>query len=155
MLMIKPAYGVYWTIASVLVGILLAPLATQGMLENHSTHYSHDHSNQHGKIEVDPGLIPSVKIEVVRDAKAGWNVYLDVQNFKFAPEQVNRSHVANEGHAHLYIDGVKLTRLYGTAYHVASLPAGKHVISVSLHANDHSELVLEDVPISASAAVDN
>ncbi len=151
----KSAYVVYWTVACVFVGILLAPLVTPIMPEDHSTHFTHDHSTKHEKIEVDPARVPSVEIEVVRDADMGWNIYLDVENFGFTPENVNGAHVPNEGHAHLYLDGVKLTRLYGTAYHLASVPEGKHIISVSLNANDHSELVLEGVPIAASKTIEN
>ncbi|MGC3940312.1 hypothetical protein ACOTTU_21110 [Roseobacter sp. EG26] len=155
MVPIKPVYGLYWTVVCVLVGAVLASLAGSPIPEDHSTHFTHDHSAAHGTIEVDPRLAPSVEIEVVRDVMSGWNVYLDVQNFRFAPDRVNLAPVQNEGHAHLYLDGEKLTRLYGIAYHIAGLPEGEHVFSVSLNANDHSEFTLGGVPISASVTIEN
>lgn len=153
MIRLKIAYLIYWTVASALLGVLVAPLVTSTMPTDHSTHYTHDHSMAHGKIEVDPGVVPSVDIEVVKDVQSGWNVHLDVKNFKFTPRNVNLAHVPNEGHAHLYVDGVKLTRLYASSYHLAALPQGEHVVSVSLNANDHSELVLQGTPISASTTL--
>ena len=90
---------------------------------------------------------------MVKDTQSGWNVFLDVSDFTFTPRNVNLAHVPNEGHAHLYVDGVKVARLYDSSFHLARLPPGDHVISVSLNANDHSELALGGTPISASTTV--
>jgi hypothetical protein len=47
--------------------------------------------------------------------------------------------VAGEGHAHLYIDGKKITRLYGEWYFIPSLKPGTHTIRVTLNANTHED----------------
>ncbi|MEM7668781.1 MAG: hypothetical protein AAF317_06460 [Pseudomonadota bacterium] len=152
MLRIRPIYLLYWTAGSVLLGCLIAPLITASP-EDHSTHRTHDHSQSHGTIEVDPANPPGLSIRVVKDALSGWNVFLSVRKFRFTPEQVNQANVVNEGHAHLYLNGEKLTRLYGTSYHLSNLPPGRNVVSVSLNANDHSGLLLAGQPIVAEAVI--
>ena len=67
---------------------------------------------------------------------------------------VNQPHAANVGHAHLYLNGVKVARLYGTAYHLSDLPDGQHTITVTLNTNDHSDLALDGRLIEASVEVD-
>ena len=147
-------YALYWTIGCILLGILIAPFVMSTPPEDHSTHTLHDHAKSHGKIEVDPENAPRVSIRVERDTMAGWNVFITVENFVFAPESVNQANTPSQGHAHLYLNDMKLTRLYGTAYHLAELPPGRHKVSVSLNANDHSDLLLRGIPITATVTIE-
>ena len=151
---VRPVYWLYWTIGCILLGILLAPLVSSPPAEDHSIYLTHDHAKAHGKIEVSPESVPEVSITVAKDAVAGWNVFVMVENFTFSAESVNQSNTPNEGHAHLYVDGEKVTRLYGTAYHLADLPPGRHEVSVGLNANDHSDLVLGGEPIAAAVTIE-
>ena len=73
--------------------------------------------------------------------------------FTFAPEKVNTTHVPGEGHAHLYVDGVKLRRVYGPWAHVEGLSSGMHEISVTLNANTHEEYAVDGQSITAAATV--
>lgn len=86
---------------------------------------------------------------IEKDAKAGWNVFLVTENFTFTPEAVNQPHVANTGHAHLYINGTKLARLYGPAYHIEALPFGPHDLEVVLNTNEHAQYTILGRPVSA------
>ncbi len=119
---------------------------------NHSEH-KHDHKH-HAKIETS-GLqaVPSVKLEILKDSAAGWNLHLVTENFTFAPEKVNQVANGTEGHAHVYVDGNKVARVYGPWYHLSGLTVGSHIIRVSLNANDHSEFVLNGKPIEAIVEV--
>lgn len=109
---------------------------------------------RHGKMEVgDMPAPPTVKMEVHRDPKAGWNLRAQVENFRFAPEHASTAHVPGEGHAHLIIDGKKVTRLYGEWYHIPALAPGTHKITVTLNANSHEDLTIEGKPISATQEV--
>lgn len=147
-------YLVYWTIACVLVGVLVAPVFYTVNPEDHSTHLNHNHNMAHGTVEVNPNSIPTVAIRVEKDADAGWNLFVETSNFTFTPENANQANIANQGHAHIYIDGEKLTRLYGTSYHLSDLSLGKHAVSVSLNANDHSGYVLNGKPIMATVEIE-
>ena len=49
----------------------------------------------------------------------------------------SRMHEEGAGHAHLYVDGRQVGRLYGRLHDIASLPPGPHEINVTLNTNDH------------------
>ena len=94
----------------------------------------------HEMYEVSDGVpVPAVELSVEADAKSGWNVHLDLTNFVFTPESVNSDHVDGEGHAHIYVDGKKLGRLYAADYYLDGLSEGEHEIKVTLNTNDHKE----------------
>ncbi|MCD5380977.1 MAG: hypothetical protein LR008_00155 [Candidatus Pacebacteria bacterium] len=96
----------------------------------------------HAMLEVDKNsLVPSVTVEVFPDVKGGYNLHLKTENFKFTPEKVNKEPVQGEGHAHVYVNGTKVSRLYGDWYNLpaSSLNDGDNVVEVTLNANDHSE----------------
>jgi hypothetical protein len=61
--------------------------------------------------------------------------------------------VDHTGHAHLYVDGVKIARLYGPYFHIPDLPVGDHEISVNLSSNDHSYYLVEGDKIAARTTV--
>lgn len=100
----------------------------------------HEHGTmQHGKIIAEAPQ-PTIDLIVHEDPVAGWNLQLKTENFTFAPTQAGFDHEAGKGHAHLYIDGAKITRLYGEWYHIPSLETGTHQIKVTLNSNNHDEL---------------
>ncbi len=149
---IQLMYVLYWTLGCLFLGILFAP-AVRTFDADPSVDDAHSHAHLHSQVEVDPDNAPAVSIKVEKDALAGWNVYVAVENFRFAPELVNQVNTPNEGHAHLYLNGRKITRLYGTAFHIDGMKPGENVVSVSLNANDHSDLVLGGEPIQAEALI--
>lgn len=98
---------------------------------------------------------PSVQHLVLPDSKDGYNIQILTQNFAFTPARINDDNRDNEGHAHIYINGEKIARVYGHWYHVPSslLQTGMNVISVTLNANDHSEWAIDNVPITSNVRV--
>lgn len=96
---------------------------------------------------------PTVSIEVIPDAKSGYNVRVDTTDFAFAPERASGEAVDGEGHGHLYVDGVKVARLYTPWFHLGPLDPGNHEITVSLNGNDHVALLDDGEPIEASQTV--
>lgn len=97
--------------------------------------------------------VPSLSIEVLEDPMSGWNLHASVENFRLAPEHVSTDPVDGEGHMHLYIDGEKITRLYGEWYALGTLSPGEHQVRVELSANDHATLGVDGVAISESVMV--
>lgn len=117
----------------------------------HGDEHGHGH---HGALMVPADQpVPQVTLTVTPDAVAGWNVRVQTENWQFAPEHVNQASVTTEGHAHLYLNGEKLTRLYGTWYYLPSLPTGEHTLSVSLNANGHEALTYNGQPIEDAVVV--
>jgi hypothetical protein len=150
---VRPILLGYWTIAAVMIGMILAgSINAPADLAGTNAHEGATHV--HAVVEVDPENTPTITIRAERDALSGWNIYLDVENFTFAPEMVNQPNVTNVGHAHLHLNGLKVARLYGTAFHLSDLPEGQHTITVTLNTNDHSDLALDGMLIEASVVVD-
>lgn len=113
---------------------------------------AHDHPLR----EVAVGTpVPTVTHLVFPDAMDGYNIQILTSNFTFTPAGINRAVVEGEGHAHLYVNGSKVSRIYGSWIHLpsAALAAGVNVVSVTLNANDHSEWAQDGVAIASSVQV--
>lgn len=93
---------------------------------------------------------PRIDFDILKDDTGGWNLYLKLEHFVFAPEACGQAHVEGQGHAHLYIDNKKAARLYGPWYHIAGLPPGEHELRITLNSNDHRVYMVNGMPISSS-----
>lgn len=137
------SFGDYWT-----------PLvAGENPYRDGGGDMDHDHSahNHDDLLDVSAeGPIPTVDVQIFPLGDGDYNVRVQVLNFEFAPQHVNGEHIPGEGHAHLYIDDVKITRLYGEWYYLESVPEDSEMIWVGLYANDHRALGVDGEPITAS-----
>ena len=118
----------------------------------------HDHSqHKHSAIDVESFgesiPAPTVSFAITADSASGWNIHIETEHFKFAPEKINQDASAGEGHAHIYVDGFKMARVYSDWFHLKKLTPGEHTVVVSLNANDHSALHYQGKPISASQRI--
>lgn len=82
-----------------------------------------------------------VKAAVTKDPMKGYNLHLRTRGFRWAPQRAGMAFRPGEGHAHLYVDGTKLTRLYGPWFYLGTLDVGPHTIKVTLNGNDHGDYV--------------
>ncbi len=112
--------------------------------------HSHDHAST---IEWDGPETPSLSVEAIEDTAGSFNVYLSLSGFVFSPENASRHHVPGEGHAHIYLDGTKLGRIYTESYFLSGLSAGTHTIQVTLNANSHQDYTVEEKLLEASVDV--
>lgn len=112
-----------------------------------------DHAGHDTPLELAEGTAPEVKIMVMPDPVSGYNLHLMTDRFAFAPRAAGLAHKHGEGHAHVYVNGTKLSRLYGEWMHIASLPSGKVEVEVTLNANDHRMLTVGGQPVSAKTMV--
>lgn len=111
------------------------------MQVNDSSESGHHHGT---KIISEGQPVPNVDLIVHQDPVNGWNLEIKLDNFTLAPESINEASQPNEGHAHLHINGEKITRIYGNWYHLPELPAGSNEVSVYLNTNQHEYLVYQD-----------
>lgn len=113
-----------------------------------------DAHDSHGMLVIPEGQpVPIAFLDVVPDPVSGWNVRVQTENWAFAPEQINSTSLTTEGHAHLYLDGKKLTRLYSEWFYISSLPSGEHTLTVGLNTNKHEVLMHNGEPIETSVQV--
>lgn len=80
----------------------------------------------------------------------GFDVTLDVENFAFVLAEDGAAHVPNQGHAHIYLNGLKLGRLYSEDFTVGGLKSGTYTLQVGLNTNDHRPYVTAQGPIGAT-----
>ena len=69
------------------------------------------------------------------------------------PDAVDAAHVPGAGHAHMYLNGLKLGRVFGGEYRIGTLPPGTHSLRVALNTNDHRAYATADGPVSASVTL--
>lgn len=108
------------------------------------------HSHTKYEVSQDEPKPKISSLELTKDSKSGWNLNIKTENFEFAPEQVNQEHMPGKGHAHLYIDGVKITRVYSNYYYIAGYNEGIHDLTVTLNTNSHSDYYIDGKQVSYS-----
>jgi hypothetical protein len=149
-------------------GFVVAPAAVADENHNHdssstmadddshpaqNTH--HDMGHGHDLWEIPPGqLIPTIQLTVHEDLMSGWNLEIQTTNFQFSPETVNQEPQLNRGHGHLYINGEKISRVYGPWLHVPSLPSGRNEITVELNADNHQPFAYQGEKIESTVVVE-
>lgn len=95
----------------------------------------------------------AISATVSPDTMKGYNLHVSTRAFRWAPQHAGRRHRSGEGHAHLYLDGTKLTRLYGSWYYLGSLTPGRHELRVTLNGNDHGDYVRGGRALAATVVV--
>ncbi len=115
------------------------------------------HGMHHSMLEIPEGAaVPQVELHVTPDSKSGWNLHLVTQNFQFAPANLDKkeTYQFSEGHAHLYVNGQKITRLYSPWYYLPRLVTGSYEIVVTLNTNGHQDLMYQGQRIEAKVQLD-
>lgn len=98
-------------------------------------------AHSHGMLAVDDWPVkPAITATIQKDPVGGWNLNLQTENFTYNAAAAGLDNKQGEGHAHIYVNGIKLARIYGDWFHIGALPKGHNMIAVTLNANDHSSL---------------
>jgi hypothetical protein len=112
-------------------------------------------AHSHASLAIPKGQpVPRAKLLITPDAMSGWNMQIVTENFTFAPERLNQDSKPTEGHAHLFLNGRKLARLYGHWHHIPKLPQGKNELRITLNTNRHEDLTDQGKVIDAIALVE-
>ena len=145
--------GLYWAAGDLLsVPSQGGGTKPAGMIKGDMTMADKPHG--HGMLAVDDWATPpSVSADIFKDPESGWNLHVITTGFIFNAAAAGRDNVEGEGHAHIYVNGKKLGRLYGDWYHIGGLSAGQHVVKVSLNANDHSALHRDGKELAAQVTI--
>ena len=99
---------------------------------------------QHGHIPVSlpkDSLTPKLTISLSPDSMSGYNLHLEIAQFQLE-SPVNKGNAPKntvEGHAHIYINGEKIQRVYGSDVHIPGkhFKKGMNQINVTLNNHDH------------------
>lgn len=120
--------------------------------ETQSGHTAHD------LVDIDTAdPVPSFSVGIIPDMMSGYNIHITTENFNFAPSQVNKAVVPNEGHAHIYVNDEKISRIYGSWFHLDEhhIVPGENRIRVTLNANNHSEWAIDGAPIEFTTVINH
>lgn len=98
------------------------------------------------------GWAPTVDVTLHADPAGGWNIELKTTDFRFSPEHVSQPHIDGEGHAHVYVNGEKIARLYGHWMQLPAVSTGD-IVSVGLYSNDHKSLAIGRRAINAQVTI--
>jgi cytochrome oxidase assembly protein ShyY1 len=67
-------------------------------------------------------------------------------------------HVPGEGHAHVFLDGRKIMRIYNQWFHLNtyqfSTKAGEQLLSIEFVGNDHAPYTIAGLPVGTEQIVD-
>ncbi len=105
----------------------------------------------HEALESEVPISVSIMTEV--DDRGGVDVQVMTEGWLWTPDNVDGDHIPGEGHAHIYVDGVKIDRVYGPNYYLEALEPGERQIRLTLNANSHEELTYNGKSVEAVAVV--
>ncbi len=135
-----------------------SPYALDGTPIRATTSVTVEAPGEHDHTELSPHDVasadaPSVTIEATPDPKSGWNLHFPAEGIDLVAEAASTDHVDGQGHMHLYVDGVKVGRMYGEWWHLASLTEGEHEVMIELNGNDHAPYAVDGAPITATTTI--
>jgi hypothetical protein len=131
--------------------------STDGADTTTHTHAAGDPSHLHSMSEMVEAVgpdVPSIVLTVTADPVSGFNVHARCTNLTWAAEKAGLDHVDGEGHAHVYVDGEKVARIYGEWYHLTGLTPGQHEVKVTLNANTHAAYAVDGIEIADSVTIE-
>ena len=101
---------------------------------------------------------PQTTLEIQKDPTGGFNVHVKTTNFVWRPEMASMQHTPGEGHAHVYLDGRKIMRIYNEWFHLNtfqfSTKPGEQLLSIEFVGNDHAPYTIQGLPVGAQQLVD-
>lgn len=109
-------------------------------------------NNQGGQLELagyPKSELPSIWMEIKKDAVSGYNIQFNTIKFNFTPDKINTEHVMGEGFVNLYVNGEKVSRVYCDKFHLDLKEPGTYEIVATLNTNMQSEYCVRGTPISA------
>jgi hypothetical protein len=94
---------------------------------------------------------PIINLKLIKDSMDGYNLFIKLNNFTLAPEQVGKNNKSNTGHLHLYVNDIKIARVYSRWIHIPEryFNLKENLIRVTLNANMHGGFTIDGKLIEA------
>ncbi len=120
---------------------------------------SNSNKSRHSSKMVDisnSSAIPKITlIEVIEEKhEMGYNLHVELDNWKFTPKNTGNPYKENQGHIHVYINGKKHGRMYSNWYFLGDLKKGKNNISVTINGDDHTVFTIGEKMIGAEKEIE-
>jgi hypothetical protein len=100
---------------------------------------------------------PEISLDIQEDNIDGFNIYFTVNNFKITPENIGKENIDNEGYLHIYVNDIKIGRVYSNWSHVPGrfFNLKKNIIKVTLNTNMNDDYVIDGKPIVVEIEIKN
>ena len=100
---------------------------------------------------------PKISLNIEKDSMDGYNIFFVLNNFKITPENVGKENIDNEGYLQIYVNDIKIIRVYSNWTHVPSrfFNLKKNIIKVTLNTNMNDDYVIDGKPIIAELEIKN
>tara|TARA_Y100000996_G_C22549147_1_gene653057 strand:- start:1790 stop:2194 length:405 start_codon:yes stop_codon:yes gene_type:complete len=98
---------------------------------------------------------PSINLNLTKDNMDGYNLYIELNNFKLSPSLVGKDNQPNTGHLHLYVNDIKIARIYSNWFHIPEryFNLNENLIKVTLNSNMHGVYTINGKPIQANLKI--
>ncbi len=98
---------------------------------------------------------PIISLEVLEDDMDGYNLLIKLENFKLTPEDVGKKNHLNSGHMHLFVNDIKIGRVYSNWFHIPGrfFSLEENIIRVTLNSNLHDLFMINGNPIQLEIKV--
>jgi len=99
---------------------------------------------------------PSVTLEILEDNMDGYNLYIKLENFVLKPEDAGQKNQPNSGHMHLYVNDIKISRVYSNWFHIPGryFNLEENVIRITLNSNLHDSFTINGNPIESEIKIE-
>ena len=111
-----------------------------------STGPSPMHDGHGMKHEMHGENAPQLQVHTHKTDSGQWMLMIATENFAFSKEHQDGDHVDGEGHAHLYVDGEKIARVFSSRYELPHLVSGEYETRVGLFTNNHMAYAVDGEP---------
>jgi len=98
---------------------------------------------------------PSVNLEIYEDNMDGYNLFIKLENFILTPMDVGKKNKTNSGHMHLYVNDIKISRVYSNWFHIPGryFNLKENIIRITLNSNLHDSFAINGNPIESEIKV--
>ena len=92
---------------------------------------------------------PLINLEIIKDKVDGYNLYIDLENFILNPSQIGSKNHSNMGYLQLFINDIKITRVYSNWVHVPQrfFNLKENFIKITFNSNLYDEFTIEGKPL--------
>jgi len=99
---------------------------------------------------------PIISLEISEDDMDGYNLFVKLENFILTPEDVGKKNYLNSGHMHLFVNDIKISRVYSNWFHIPGryFNLEENIIRVTLNSNLHESFAINGNQIESEIKVE-
>ena len=92
---------------------------------------------------------PLINLEIIKDKVDGYNLYIDLENITLNPSQIGSENQPNMGYLQLFVNDIKITRVYSNWVHVPQrfFNLKDNFIKITFNSNLYDEFTIEGKPL--------